>query len=142
MGYHSATMVKGKLRHIAIETRDPEKTAAFYKAAFGMEEVGPTNSPIAKGIYISDGVINVALLDFHDDQLGLGSTKTHVGLHHFGFVVENLDESDKVFNELGSECMRERPTVPSSFFEVKHRGPDGVVIDTTEHPWLGTGALD
>ena len=135
-------MVKGKLRHIAIETRDPEKTAEFYKTAFGMEEVGRTDSPIAKGIYISDGVINVALLDFHDDQLGLGTTKTHVGLHHFGFVVNSLDESDKVLNELGSECMRERPTVPSSFFEVKHRGPDGVVIDTTEHPWQGTGALD
>ena len=134
--------MKGKLRHIAIETRDPEKTAEFYKTAFEMEEVGRTDSPIAKGIYLSDGTINMAILDFHDDQLQLGSTKTHVGLHHFGFVVDSLDESDKVLNELGSECMRERPTVPSSFFEVKHRGPDGVVIDTTEHPWLGTGALD
>ncbi len=135
-------MVKGKLRHIAIETRDPEKTAEFYKQAFGMVEVGRTDSPIAKGIYISDGVMNVAILDFHDDQLELGSTKTHVGLHHLGFVVESLDESDKQFDELGAECLRERPTVPTSFFEVKHRGPDGVVIDTTEHPWIGTGALD
>jgi catechol 2,3-dioxygenase-like lactoylglutathione lyase family enzyme len=136
-------MVKGKLRHIAIETRDPEKTAEFYKKAFGMEEVGRTDSPIAKGIYISDGVINVAILDFHDDQLGLGSTKTHVGLHHLGFVVDNLDESSRLLEaELGSECLRERPTAPTSFFEVKHRGPDGVVVDTTEHPWVGTGALE
>ncbi|MBI1809368.1 MAG: aconitate hydratase AcnA [Gemmatimonadetes bacterium] len=30
---------------------------------------------------------------------------------------------------------------PTSFFEVKHRGPDGVVVDTTEHPWVGTSAL-
>src|SRR5579864_7040100 len=104
-------MVKGKLRHIAIETRDPEKTADFYKQAFGMEEVGRTDSPIAKGIYISDGVINVAILDFNDDQLGLGSIKTHVGLHRLGFVVESLEESDQKFDELGSECLRERPTV-------------------------------
>src|SRR5579884_3755853 len=90
IGYDSATMVKGKLRHIAIETRDPDKTAEFYKRAFGMEEVGRTDSPIAKGVYLSDGVINMAILDFHDDQLGLGETKTHVGLHHFGFVVEDL----------------------------------------------------
>lgn len=134
--------MKGKLRHIAIETRDPEKTAEFYKTAFEMEEVGRTDSPLAKGIYLSDGTINVAVLDFHDDQLQLGQTKVHVGLHHFGFVVENLDESSRVLEqELGSECLRERPTVPTSFFEVKHRGPDGVVIDTTEHPWLGTSAL-
>src|SRR5438309_8817907 len=99
-------MVKGKLRHIAIETRDPEKTAEFYKKAFGMEEVGRTDSPIAKGIYISDGVINVAILDFHDDQLGVG-VKKHVGLHHFGFLVDDLDESTRILEEdLGSECLR------------------------------------
>ena len=135
--------MKGKLRHIAIETRDPEKTAEFFQKAFGMEVVGKTDSPIARGIYLSDGVMNMAILDFHDDQLGLGETKTHVGLHHFGFIVDDLDESSRVLEqELGSECMRERPTVPTSFFEVKHRGPDGLVIDTTEHPWVGTGALD
>jgi catechol 2,3-dioxygenase-like lactoylglutathione lyase family enzyme len=135
--------VKGKLRHIAIETRDPDKTAEFYKRAFGMEEVGRTDSPIAKGVYLSDGVINMAILDFHDDQLGMGTTKTHVGLHHFGFVVDDLEESTRILEEdLGSECLLARPSVKTTFFEVKHRGPEGVVVDTTEHPWAGTGALD
>ena len=129
-----------KLRHIAIATRDPEKTAEFYKKAFDMKEVGRTDTPIAKGLYLSDGVINMAVLDFHDDQLGRG--KDYVGLHHFGFVVDDLDASSKQLEELGAECLRTRPTEPTSFFEVKHRGPDGVVVDTTEHPWLGTGALD
>jgi catechol 2,3-dioxygenase-like lactoylglutathione lyase family enzyme len=135
--------VKGKLRHIAIETRDPDKTAEFYKRAFGMEEVGRTDSPIAKGVYLSDGVINMAILDFHDDQLGMGTTKTHVGLHHFGFVVDDLEESTRILEEdLGSECLLARPSVKTTFFEVKHRGPEGVIVDTTEHPWVGTGALD
>lgn len=129
-----------KLRHIAIATRNPEETANFYKKAFEMKEVGRTDTPIARGVYLSDGVINMAVLDFHDDQLGRG--QDYVGVHHFGFIVDDLDESSKVLAELGAECMREKPTEPTSFFEVKHRGPDGVVIDTTEHPWVGTGALD
>ena len=51
-----------KLRHIAVHTPDPEKTAEFYKRVFDMVEVGRTDSPIAKGIYLSDGTINMAIL--------------------------------------------------------------------------------
>ena len=53
-----------KLRHIALHTPDPEKTAEFYKQVFDMVEVGRTDSPIAKGIYLSDGTINLAVLRF------------------------------------------------------------------------------
>ena len=51
-----------KLRHIAVHTPDPEKTAEFYKRVFDMVEVGRTDSPIAKGVYLSDGTINMAVL--------------------------------------------------------------------------------
>ena len=68
-----------KLRHIAVHTPDPEKTAEFYKRVFDMAEVGRTDSPIAKGIYLSDGTINLAVLRFktteaadRQDGLGLG----------------------------------------------------------------------
>ncbi|MBV9119516.1 MAG: VOC family protein [Chloroflexi bacterium] len=130
----------GKLRHIAISTKDPEKTAEFYKQAFDMREVGRTDSHLAKGVYLSDGVMNMAILNFKTDQLGKGMD--YVGLHHLGFLIENHDETDQKLAELGAECMQEKPKEPTSFFEVKHRGPDGVVIDTTECPWLGVGALD
>ena len=29
-----------RIKHIAIRTPDPEKTAAFYKEVFGLQEVG------------------------------------------------------------------------------------------------------
>ena len=66
-----------KLRHIAVHTPDPEKTAEFYKRVFDMKEVGRTDSPIAKGVYLSDGTINMAVLRFKtveaaDRQDGLG----------------------------------------------------------------------
>ena len=69
-----------KLRHIALHTADPEKTAEFYKRVFDMVEVGRTDSPIAKGVYLSDGTINMAVLRFktaaaadrHDGRLHRG----------------------------------------------------------------------
>ena len=47
-----------KIRHVAISTEDPEKTAAWYKEVFGLVEVG--KSP--NGVYLSDGEINFAVL--------------------------------------------------------------------------------
>jgi catechol 2,3-dioxygenase-like lactoylglutathione lyase family enzyme len=47
-----------KLRHIAIRTEDPEQTAAWYKEAFGLEEVGRARN----GVYLTDGDVNIAIL--------------------------------------------------------------------------------
>src|SRR5437868_4963586 len=79
-----------KLRHIAISTKDPESVAEFYKNVFEMKEVGRTNTELAQGIYLSDGTINMAVLNFKTDQLNRGMD--YVGLHHIGFVVEDLEE--------------------------------------------------
>ena len=94
-----------KLRHIALHTPDPEKTAEFYKQVFDMVEVGRTDSPLAKGIYLSDGTINLAVLRFKtkeaaDRNDGLGPV---FGLHHFGFWVENPEETRRRLKEAGAD---------------------------------------
>jgi methylmalonyl-CoA/ethylmalonyl-CoA epimerase len=133
-----------KLRHIALHTPDPEKTAEFYKQVFDMIEVGRTDSPIAKGIYLSDGTINMAVLRFKtkeaaDRNDGLGPV---FGLHHFGFWVENPDETRRKLKEAGAEYRFGRPeTATTSFFEEKYKGPDTVMIDITEHGWIGAEPL-
>ena len=124
-----------KIRHVAISTEDPRKTADWYKDVFGLQEVG-TNG--GDGIYLSDGEINFAVLRIVDKHTG----KVMTGVHHFGVVVENRKELSKKLEAMGAPCILDEPQSPTSFFEVKHRGPDGVVIDTTEHPWKGCGALD
>ena len=57
-----------KLRHIALSVADPEKAADFYCEAFDMERCGKTDSPLARGCYVTDGVITVALLDYKTDE--------------------------------------------------------------------------
>ena len=136
-----------KIRHIALATQDPVKTANFYKEAFGFKEVGragdPNNSKaIAWGIYLSDGTFNLAVLKFQNvDQLGRGLD--YVGVHHFGILVDDLDEFTKKLEEMGAPCfMKPDPAMPGSYFETKFRGPDGVVFDLSEHPWVGSAPLE
>ena len=133
-------MKKNKLRHIAIATQDPDKTAAFYKDVFDFEEVGVVKSYLAEGYYLSDGDLNLAILKFKTDQLGRGMD--YVGLHHFGVHAADPQETYRRLAEAGAEQKTERPADGRSFFEVKFIGPDGVVFDISEHGWLGARALE
>ena len=56
-----------QIKHIAIATQDADKTAKFYKEVFGLKEIAKLDSPNASGYYLSDGNINLAILDFKND---------------------------------------------------------------------------
>ena len=47
-----------KIKHLAIRTTDIEKTVAFYKEVFDLKQVGLG----IRGVYLSDGHINLAIL--------------------------------------------------------------------------------
>jgi lactoylglutathione lyase len=114
-----------RLRHIAIIVPDPEKAAKFFEDAFGMTRAGTAR----RGIYMSDGVMNVALLKTEGDE--------KPGLYHFGMWVDDLDEAEKKVTQAGGTYLAGRPTSPNSFYEAKYRDPDGVVFDLTHHGWAG-----
>src|SRR5665213_3237915 len=118
-----------QIRHIALATNDPDKTAAFYKEAFGFKEIARTKNTddpkqVAHGVYLSDGTLNLAILKFKNvDQLGRGLD--YVGLHHFGIeVADHLEEWIKKLETLGADCFMRRPeSLKDVFFESKIRGP-------------------
>ena len=134
-----------KLRHIALSVPDPEKSADFYCAAFDMERVGTTDSPLAKGCYVSDGVITVALLKYKtdawagyvagEDERG----KDYVGPHHLGFWVDDVGETEAKIEEAGGKYFQGRPAenAPTTFYEMKFRDPDGIIVDVTHLGWRG-----
>ena len=90
-----------KLRHIAIAAEDPEAMAEFYKKAFDFMEVGRPNGVLADGVFLSDGTLNMAILKFKTDQLGKGIDFR--GIHHFGVLVEDVDEFSRKLESLGAE---------------------------------------
>ena len=123
-----------KIRHIAISTEDPEKVAAWYKEVFGLEEVGKSPS----GVYLSDGEINFAVLRIKSKD---DPTRADIGVHHFGFMVEDPQATYRKLAEMGAARL---PDVPmgNQYFEVKYEGPDGVCIDIGEHGWVGAAPLE
>ena len=129
-----------KLKHVALFTTDPEATAKFYQEASGLEKVGETDSTLARGVFLSDGVINLALLNYKSDEAaGEDRGKDYVGLHHIGFWID--DEVDVVKQQIekagGKYYMGEVPNKSNSFYEVKFRDPNGVIIDVTKVGWAG-----
>ena len=124
-----------KLRHIALSVSDPEAAAQFFEQAFGMQRAGPA----MRGIYMTDGVMNVALLNFGDETVpGYAHLKDVRGVIHFGMWVDNLEESEQRVKAAGGTYLTGRKeTDPNVYYEVKYRMPDGIVFDITESGWKG-----
>jgi methylmalonyl-CoA/ethylmalonyl-CoA epimerase len=115
-----------KLRHIAIIVDDPEASAKFFEGAFDMKRAGTAR----RGIYMSDGIFNVALLKKESDN-------EQLGLYHFGMWVDDLDAAEKKVVEAGGKYLAGRPTSPNSFYEAKYQSPTGLVFDLTHKGWAG-----
>ena len=128
-----------KLRHVAISVPDPEKSAQFYEKVFGMKRVGITESELSSGIYLSDGVVSLALLDYKTDEAaGEEQGKDFVGVHHFGFWVDDLDKTGDSIEECGGTFFLDLPEEKDSlYYEKKYRDPDGVIFDLSHQGWVG-----
>ena len=83
-----------QIKHIAIATNDAEKTAKFYAEVFGLREVAKLESDNANGYMLSDGNVNMAILDFQNDAVAGERGKDWEGIHHIGFEVESLEETE------------------------------------------------
>ncbi len=116
-----------RMRHIALLVTDPEASAQFFENAFGMKRAGKAG----RGLYMTDGVINVALLKVNPD-------KEKAGLFHFGMWVDDLEKAEQAVEKAGGSYLMGRPDGhPNTFYEVKYQGPDGIVFDLTHSGWRG-----
>ena len=138
----------GKIKHIAIASRDPDRTAAFFKNVFNLEEVGRVDSQSASGYYLSDGNVNIAILNFKSEVvLGDEFDVEYTGLHHIGFQVDDAEAIDVRLRENESERRDEINKVLYASMGRNHggrnvatryAGPDGIMIDISQSGWVGT----
>ena len=134
------TKPRARLRHFAVVVRDLERAAAFYQAVFGLKRVGREDLEMGSGIYLSDGVINLALLKYKGESgSGLKDAANFVGAHHFGFQVDDLEAARKRIEAAGGKFFFTLgKTKDDANFEMKFKDPDGVIFDISEKGWLGT----
>jgi catechol 2,3-dioxygenase-like lactoylglutathione lyase family enzyme len=136
-----------RLRHIAIATKDPEKTAAFYQKVFGLKLLKRVpDTPRGGGVFLTDGHISMAFLNFPTDEAAdMAGGATYEGLHHLGFHVEDLEETSKRLSDTDAERLGQSEGSGFKFsFELKYRGPNGVIFDVAQKGWdltpVGEGA--
>jgi glyoxylase I family protein len=135
-----------KIKHIALSTQDVDRTAQFYIDVFGMKEIAKIDSPGARGYYLSDGDLNLAILNFKTDAAaGTERGTGWSGIHHIGFQVESLEE---ITEKLAAAGAKPRDDINQALgvghgrryanVEVKYTAPDGVTVDVSETGWVGT----
>ena len=127
-----------RIKHIAIRSHDIEKTANFYKQAFNLEQVGAAQN----GIYLTDGYLNIAILNFRP---ALAGESMKLGVDHLGFHVDDVEATVARVQALGGMALDRRnqvghadPSKPQSYFEIKCVGPDDQVIDVSNAGWIGS----
>jgi catechol 2,3-dioxygenase-like lactoylglutathione lyase family enzyme len=88
----------GKLRHIAFISKQPKLLSDFYQKYFGFEEckVFPSGSrmvidPLFNLAFLQQAAVSAAISGTH--RADGSEAELTVGIHHFGFVVDNLDQA-------------------------------------------------
>lgn len=124
-----------KLRHIALSVADTEQAKTFFQKAFDMEVVGESGRGT---VYLSDGTMNIALLNRGGKPLGHEGEEPFYGIDHFGIWVDDVEEAcEKVEAAGATHIMGNKSGDPNSFFEIKYRDPMGNIFDITTSGWRG-----
>src|SRR5438046_208632 len=137
-----------RIKHIALVTDDPAKTAEFYKENFGLTELyrRPTDTG-EKGVWLSDGYIYFAILKYGEanaPKLGPGQSSELRGIHHIGFQVDDIQETAAALEAADvqpvpidwSRAREARPMgPPSEAVNLKYLGPDAVHFDVRQRGW-------
>jgi catechol 2,3-dioxygenase-like lactoylglutathione lyase family enzyme len=136
-----------RIKHIALVTDDPAKTAEFYKQHFGLTELYRRPSATGeRGVWLSDGYIYFAILKYGDadaPKLGPGQTSDLRGIHHIGFQVDDLQATAQALEKAHvAPVPRDKLDMsdPTPMREIdavnlKYLGPDEVQFDVRQKGW-------
>jgi catechol 2,3-dioxygenase-like lactoylglutathione lyase family enzyme len=128
-----------RIRHIALCVKDIDKTADFYEKAFGLKRSPKTEGPTAFRVYMSDGEVNLALLQYKSEVgSGLKDAASYVGIHHFGFQCDDLEKQQAQIEGAGGEFFFDLGKPEDDDFERKFRDPNGIIFDVNWKGWALT----
>ena len=128
-----------KLRHLAIATEDPDRTAQFYIDVLEFKKVRAAEGKWGHGHILSDGTINLAILKFvTDEAAGVERGVGFRGLHHIGFEVDDVEGTAQRVEAAGANARTDIDEALGIAHdgpikgEFKYEGPDGVVFDLSQ----------
>ena len=69
--------------------------------------------------------------------MGEGKTKDWFGVHHFGFWVDDVKETQKQIEDAGGTWFMGEMEGDNVFYELKFSDPNGTIFDITHNGWSG-----
>ena len=128
-----------RIRHIALSVKDIDATADFYEKAFGLTRSPKSEGPTAFRVYMSDGEINLALLQYKSETgSGLKKPGEFVGIHHFGFQCDDIEKQQKQIEAAGGQFFFDLGDPDDDDFERKFKDPNGIIFDINWKGWALT----
>jgi catechol 2,3-dioxygenase-like lactoylglutathione lyase family enzyme len=128
-----------RIRHIALAVKDIDATADFYEKAFGLKRSPKAEGRTAWRVYMSDGEINLALLQYKSEVgSGLKDPSEFVGIHHFGFQCDDLAAQQKQIEAAGGKFFFDLGDPDDDDFERKFKDPNGIIFDVNWKGWTMT----
>ena len=88
-------------------------------------------------MFLTDGVVNLAILHFKSDEASQGTGADFVGIHHVGFWVDDVVEQGKIARNTGATWIMGDTNNPHGY-EIKHTDLNGIIFDIAAHGWAGT----
>ncbi len=120
-----------KFHHIHLMSRDPRATAQYYQRVFGAKV---TESVVdGKTRFNLDMHGLTALLFLGEDKMPSSPPGPYLGLDHFGFQVDNLDETAAELKRRGAEFSMEPHTVRPGVKIAFVRAPENVRIELMQY---------
>jgi catechol 2,3-dioxygenase-like lactoylglutathione lyase family enzyme len=130
-----------RIRHIALAVKDIDATADFYERAFGLKRSPKAEGTTAWRVYMSDGEINLALLQYKSEVgSGLKNPSEFVGIHHFGFQCDDLEAQQKQIEAAGGKFFFDLGDPDDDDFERKFKDPNGIIFDVNWKGWTMTSS--
>jgi len=130
-----------RIRHIALSVKDIDATADFYEKAFGLKRSPKREGSTAWAIYMSDGEVNLALLQYKSEVgSGLKDPNEFVGIHHFGFQCDDFEAQQKRIEKAGGEFFFDLGDPDDDDFERKFKDPNGIIFDLNWKGWTMTSS--
>ena len=135
-----------QLKHLAMASQDPEASRDFFVNVMGWSVAGIVASRNANGYYVTDGNVNMAILNFKNGPAaGKEFPQGFVGLHHIGFQCDNIEQMVNDFQDNGyqprhdvnlAQGLGKNPAKDNA--EYKMNGPENIMVDVSERGWVGT----
>jgi predicted enzyme related to lactoylglutathione lyase len=134
MATKTSAKMPARIRHIALCVKDIKETADFYEKAFDLKRTEIKEGKTAWSCFMSDGEINLALLQYKSD-VGSGVPAGWLGIHHFGFQCDDMPKQQKQIEKAGGKFFFDLGEPEDDSFERKFRDPNGIIFDINWKGW-------